>query len=89
MIEAMHHGLPVVATAAGGAFEIVDPRSGVLVPPDDPSAFGRALRSLITAPEVRTAAGEGARRRAADLGGVERQIRQLADVLRAATEGAL
>jgi glycosyltransferase involved in cell wall biosynthesis len=86
MIEAMHHGLPVVASAAGGALEIVDPRSGVLVPPGDSSAHGRALRALIAAPRLRSSAGEEARRRAVEICGVENRMRQLADVLRVAAE---
>ena len=58
-VEGMHAGLPIVATAIGGAREIVDPACGVLVPPDDPAALGEALRALIADPALRAAPGCG------------------------------
>lgn len=46
-IEAMYAGIPVVTTAIGGALEIMDDRSGVLVPPGDQAALKEAVRKLI------------------------------------------
>lgn len=43
LIEAMAHGLPVVATRVSGSEDIVEPSFGWLVPPDDPSGLARAL----------------------------------------------
>ena len=43
LIEAMASGLPVVSTTTGGIPEIVDPETGILVPPGD----GRALRDAL------------------------------------------
>lgn len=56
-VEGMHAGLPVVATAIGGAREIVDPACGVLVPPDDLPALGEALRALVQDPARRARLG--------------------------------
>jgi glycosyltransferase involved in cell wall biosynthesis len=56
-VEGMHAGLPVVATAIGGAREIVHPACGVLVPPDDPAALGAALRELVLDPALRARLG--------------------------------
>lgn len=41
--EALASGLPVVATAVGGIPELVDERSGKLVPPEGPGALADAL----------------------------------------------
>ncbi|SMD17894.1 Glycosyltransferase involved in cell wall bisynthesis [Lentzea albidocapillata] len=47
-IEAMACGVPVVATAVGGLAEtVVHGVTGLHVPPREPAALGRALRSLL------------------------------------------
>jgi len=43
LIEAMAAGLPVMALAEMGTIDILGPRRGALVPPDDPQSFGLAL----------------------------------------------
>ena len=55
-VEAMHAGLPVVATAHGGAIEVVGPDCGVLVPPGDVGALAEALGRLIADPRAARAA---------------------------------
>ncbi len=51
IVEAMAAGRPIVATAAGGAVELVDDgRTGLLVPPGDARALGHALRQLLADP---------------------------------------
>jgi glycosyltransferase involved in cell wall biosynthesis len=76
LLEAMAAGLPVAACAVGGVPEIADPRSAVLVPPDDPPALATALTRLLAFPELARTLGDNARaasrhfrtgRRAADV----------------------
>jgi glycosyltransferase involved in cell wall biosynthesis len=46
--EAIAHGLPVIGTRTGAIPETVPPGAGILVPPDDATALGTALRSMIS-----------------------------------------
>jgi glycosyltransferase involved in cell wall biosynthesis len=60
IVEALHAGLPVIATALGGPSEIVTESCGRLVPPGDSVALADALTLLIRNREARhrmTAAG--------------------------------
>ena len=61
IVEGMLAGRPVIATAAGGALEIVDAgTTGLLVPPGDASALAEAVTDLLTHPEqARTMAEAG------------------------------
>jgi glycosyltransferase involved in cell wall biosynthesis len=62
-LEAMAHGLPVVATAVGGMSEQIALGTGLLVPPRDPAAFADALVELAASPERRAGLGLAARER--------------------------
>ncbi len=65
LVEAMLAGRPVVATRVGSIPEAVeDGVSGLLVPPDDPSALAAALHRLLSASDAAAAMGEAARDRA-------------------------
>jgi D-inositol-3-phosphate glycosyltransferase len=63
-LEAMACGAPVVASAVGGLVDtVVDGRTGVLVPPRDPSAIAHAVRAMLADPRYRLRLGaEGVRR---------------------------
>lgn len=63
--EAMHAGLPVVATKVGGLGDIVrNGVTGILVPPHSPAVLSSALERLITDPGLRKSMGEAGRMRA-------------------------
>jgi glycosyltransferase involved in cell wall biosynthesis len=62
VMEAMAHGLPIVATRVGGVPEVVrDLVSGVLVPPGDPEALCQALGRVAGDASLRARLGAGAR----------------------------
>ena len=48
VVEALASGLPVVSTTVGGIPELVDDRSGRLVPPEDPVALADAIEEMLT-----------------------------------------
>lgn len=62
LMEALAHGLPVVATAVGGVAETIDAGSGRLVPPGDPAALAAALIAVVADDSLRHELAEGARR---------------------------
>src|SRR6185503_21216305 len=63
IIEAMAHGVPVIATDVGGIPDILDANCGVLVPPGDPAALADAMLLLIHDAELRKSMGEAGKRR--------------------------
>ena len=73
---------PIVATAVDGCAEVLrDDVTGLLVPPKDPVALGRALRRLCDSPADRSRLGEAARdeSRRYDIASTVRQIEALYD----------
>ena len=57
-LEAMACGVPVVATAVGGASEIVRPgETGFIVPPRDPARLAEAIETLLADPGRAAAMG--------------------------------
>jgi glycosyltransferase involved in cell wall biosynthesis len=63
IIEAMAHGLPVIATQIGGIPDLLSVDSGILVPPGDTAALTEAMRRLAGDPHLRSAMGRAARER--------------------------
>jgi glycosyltransferase involved in cell wall biosynthesis len=80
-VEAMHAGLPIVATAIGGAREIVDASCGILVAPEDPAALADALRRLIADPALRAQLGAAGPAHARALCDPDQQTQRLREVL--------
>jgi glycosyltransferase involved in cell wall biosynthesis len=63
-MEAMAMGKPVIASSVGGLVDIVaNEETGLLVPPGDPQALGRAIQCLLNDPERREQMGKMARQR--------------------------
>ena len=65
-LEAMAAGVPVVAAAATGAVDLVEPgRTGFLVPPRDVAAYADALARIVADPATRAAMGAAGHAKAA------------------------
>jgi glycosyltransferase involved in cell wall biosynthesis len=64
LLEAMGHGIPVVATAVGGNLDaVVQGQSGILVPVAAPAPLAGAIFELSNDVALRTRLGEGGRER--------------------------
>jgi glycosyltransferase involved in cell wall biosynthesis len=84
--EALAHGIPVLATEVQGVPEALGRAPGgsvpgILVPPEDPVALGRALRRWLGEPELRERLRRGARGRRGTLAGWDVTAEQIATVL--------
>jgi glycosyltransferase involved in cell wall biosynthesis len=80
-VEAMLHGLPVVATAAGGPRELVDDGvTGLLVPARDVPALAAALTRLCADPALRDRLGAAGLAKARDRYTVEAMTRGYLDL---------
>ena len=80
-MEAAAAALPVIASAHGGATELVrHGQTGLLVPPGDPLALARALRSLDDDPAMARRMGEAGKRDVAERFSVERMLAELEEV---------
>ena len=65
IVEAMAHGLAVVATSVGGNPEaVMDGVTGLLVPPKDPARLAEAILELLGDPDRRHSFGRAGRERA-------------------------
>ena len=81
VLEAAAAGIGIVATAAGGTVEIVeDGRTGILVPVGDDAGLRTGLLELALDAALRARLGAAAREHAAAVFGVDRFIRETADL---------
>ena len=81
-IEALQAGLPVVASAIGGALEIIDSSCGCLVPPGDSVALSDLLSTLIASPSLRLGLARNGPARASELCDPAVQMNRIHDYLR-------
>ncbi|MEP7104733.1 MAG: glycosyltransferase family 4 protein [Chloroflexota bacterium] len=63
LVEAMAHGVPVVATRVGGVPELLERGAGVLIPPADVAALTDALARVLGSPALRAELALAGRRR--------------------------
>jgi glycosyltransferase involved in cell wall biosynthesis len=77
-VEAMLHGIPVIASEVGGLKDVViDGETGFLVPPSNPEAIADKINFLIQHPEVGRSMGERGRRRGLEQYNAERYCQQI------------
>jgi L-malate glycosyltransferase len=82
ILEAMAMQIPVVATDVGGTGEVVQPgRTGLLVPPKDPTALAQAITQILTVPpESATAMGRRGREVVIERFSAHSMVRQMEDL---------
>ena len=82
--EAMGHGLPLVVSDRGGPSAVVDATCGIRVHPESPDQYAQDLASavagLVRDPALRTALGQGARRRVREIGLWDTRAQQIEPV---------
>lgn len=85
VLQAMMSGRPVVSTTVGAITEAVrDGVTGLIVPPRNPQALGKALSQLIQAPELAETMGQAGRQRALDLFSREAMLDRMESIFKAA-----
>ncbi|MBC00802.1 MAG: glycosyl transferase, group 1 [Rhodobacteraceae bacterium] len=81
-VEAMAHGLPVVATGAGAVRDTVPDTAGLVLPVGDVAAVADALARLADTPQDRHTLSLGARAHVAGLPGWDAQAIRFLDILK-------
>lgn len=88
VLEAMASGLPVVATNVGGTSEVVqNGATGLMVPPGDFEAMGKAIASLVAAPDIRASLGRAARARVEERFSLDRMVSDTAALIEEVVTG--
>jgi glycosyltransferase involved in cell wall biosynthesis len=83
--EAAAAGLPRIGTNVNAVPELIaDGVSGLLVPPRDPAALVRAIRTLVQSPDLRRRFGLASRARIVESANPEDYRRRLIDVIQMA-----
>lgn len=82
LMEAQSQAVACVATAVSAIPELIEPDTGVLVPPADPAALAAEIQALAEDPERRRALGEAGQRRVRDQFSAEGGLDWLAERFR-------
>ncbi|HYY59026.1 MAG TPA: glycosyltransferase family 4 protein [Pyrinomonadaceae bacterium] len=82
IVEAMAHGLPIIASAVGGIPDVVTDEVGILVPPGDEAALAEAIVRLAEDAKLRERMGRAARLRYEKLFSPEAVLPLLLDTYR-------
>ncbi|MGC2779121.1 MAG: glycosyltransferase [Bradyrhizobium sp.] len=89
LVEAMLAGVPVIATDAGAAPDILEyGRAGMLVPPGDARALAEALDAVLAEPEILVPQLDYAARRARTHYNLARMLESIGLLIRQARAGA-
>ena len=89
ILEAMAHGLPIVASGVGGVPEIIDDDgNGLLVPAGDATALAAAIRRVAADPLLRRRLGDAALQRANTTLSLSTMVRNYEHVYDRALTGA-
>jgi len=82
-LEAMGHGVPVVATSVGGIPELVtDGENGLLARPDNTGELAQKVLSILKDPSLQRRLGQRARQQMASRFSLEIRVRALAGIYR-------
>lgn len=82
IVEAMAHGLPVIASAVGGVPDVVTEETGILVPPGEIGALADAMLRLAADSQLRARMGRSAVERYKTLFSPEAVLPSLLDTYR-------
>ena len=90
LLEAMAHGLPIVATSVGGIPEVLEQdRQGLLSPASDPQDLADNIARMIDDEELRTRLAQGAREKVCANYGIEQVARKWESLYRELLTGTL
>ena len=81
LMEAMSHGIPVVATRTGGTPELVRPGTGLLVPASNAAALADAIQQLLQDRALLRQVGNSARQHVVETHDIVRITSELANAL--------
>ncbi len=88
LLEAMMHGVPVIATDVGGNRDAVIPgQTGMLVPPRDPARLGLAILAMAKDPAMRGELANSARAYVSNKFSIGRCINEYEALYRSAVKG--
>ena len=87
LTEAMHMGLPVVATSVDGVTELIsDEKTGLLVPPQNPRSLAAAIDRLSVDRELAKRLGSSARQRVKELMDGQQMVRAIEELYQKLSE---
>lgn len=89
LLEAMAYARPVIASAIGGALEIVqNGRSGILTPANNAAALADAIHTLLSSPADQQAMGQAGLKRLMESFTVSQQVQKTTEIYLAILQGA-
>jgi glycosyltransferase involved in cell wall biosynthesis len=88
LLEAMAYAKPVIASAIGGALEIVqDGCTGILTPPNNVTALADAMDTLLSSPGDQETMGQAGLKRLTESFTVSQQVQKTTKIYLAILQG--